>query len=126
MCMSILCNLFLTSITNETTKKAEAESSNEQNSATSPFSVHISCYLLKVLLSPNKKKLLVRHNNSGSRLSICFVCIQDGRGPSGVLVCAMFCFCHLFSHPVPAMQLLSAKRPGSGLWPSHHRFGFMS
>lgn len=47
---------------------------------------------------------------------------QDGRAPSGVLVCAMFCFCHLFNNPVPAMQLLSAKRPGSGLWPSHRRF----
>lgn len=46
---------------------------------------------------------------------------QDGRAPSGVLVCAMFCFCHLFNNPIPAMQLLSAKRPGSGLWPSHRR-----
>lgn len=46
---------------------------------------------------------------------------QDGRSPSGVLVCAMFCFCHLFNNPIPAMQLLSAKRPGSGLWPSHRR-----
>ena len=50
-------------------------------------------------------------------LSVC----QDGRALSGVLVCAMFCFCHLFANPVPAMQLLSAKRPGSGLWPSHRR-----
>lgn len=47
---------------------------------------------------------------------------QDGRAPSGVLVCAMFCFCHLFNNPIPAMQLLSAKRPGSGLWPSHRRW----
>ncbi|CAB1332218.1 unnamed protein product [Coregonus sp. 'balchen'] len=29
---------------------------------------------------------------------------------------------HLFTNPVPAMQLLSAKRPGSGLWPSHRRY----
>ncbi|XP_047230897.1 putative tyrosine-protein phosphatase auxilin isoform X2 [Girardinichthys multiradiatus] len=54
--------------------------------------------------------------------NVCVITCSDGRGPSGVLVCAMFCFCHLFSHPVPAMQLLSAKRPGSGLWPSHHRY----
>nr|XP_046247289.1 putative tyrosine-protein phosphatase auxilin isoform X5 [Scatophagus argus] len=47
---------------------------------------------------------------------------RDGRAPSGVLVCAMFCFCHLFNNPVPAMQLLSAKRPDSGLWPSHRRY----
>ncbi|MEQ2197654.1 putative tyrosine-protein phosphatase auxilin [Xenoophorus captivus] len=54
--------------------------------------------------------------------NVCVITCSDGRGPSGVLVCAMFCFCHLFSHPVPAMQLLSAKRPGSGLWPSHRRY----
>ncbi|XP_043985598.1 putative tyrosine-protein phosphatase auxilin isoform X2 [Gambusia affinis] len=54
--------------------------------------------------------------------NVCVITCSDGRAPSGVLVCAMFCFCHLFSHPVPAMQLLSAKRPGSGLWPSHRRY----
>ncbi|XP_071010758.1 auxilin isoform X3 [Oncorhynchus clarkii lewisi] len=54
--------------------------------------------------------------------NVCVITCSDGRAPSGVLVCAMFCFCHLFSNPVPAMQLLSAKRPGSGLWPSHRRY----
>ncbi|KAM9483729.1 auxilin isoform 1-T1 [Clarias gariepinus] len=54
--------------------------------------------------------------------NVCVITCSDGRGPSGVLVCAMFCFCHLFTNPVPAMQLLSAKRPGSGLWPSHRRY----
>ncbi|XP_062854110.1 putative tyrosine-protein phosphatase auxilin isoform X2 [Trichomycterus rosablanca] len=54
--------------------------------------------------------------------NVCVITCSDSRGPAGVLVCAMFCFCHLFPHPVPAMQLLSAKRPGSGLWPSHRRY----
>ncbi|XP_052415757.1 putative tyrosine-protein phosphatase auxilin isoform X3 [Carassius gibelio] len=54
--------------------------------------------------------------------NVCVITCSDGRAPSGVLVCAMFCFCHLFANPVPAMQLLSAKRPGSGLWPSHKRY----
>ncbi|XP_061594711.1 putative tyrosine-protein phosphatase auxilin isoform X3 [Cololabis saira] len=54
--------------------------------------------------------------------NVCVITCSDGRAPSGVLVCAMFCFCHLFNNPIPAMQLLSAKRPGSGLWPSHHRY----
>uniref|UniRef100_A0A671KKI7 Auxilin n=1 Tax=Sinocyclocheilus anshuiensis TaxID=1608454 RepID=A0A671KKI7_9TELE len=54
--------------------------------------------------------------------NVCVITCSDGRAPSGVLVCAMFCFCHLFANPVPAMQLLSAKRPGSGLWPSHRRY----
>ncbi|KAJ8376232.1 hypothetical protein SKAU_G00068120 [Synaphobranchus kaupii] len=54
--------------------------------------------------------------------NVCVITCTDGRAPSGVLVCAMFCFCHLFYNPVPAMQLLSAKRPGSGLWPSHRRY----
>ncbi|XP_054645569.1 putative tyrosine-protein phosphatase auxilin isoform X4 [Dunckerocampus dactyliophorus] len=54
--------------------------------------------------------------------NVCVITCSDGRAPSGILVCAMFCFCHLFSNPVPAMQLLSAKRPGSGLWPSHRRY----
>ncbi|KAJ8392566.1 hypothetical protein AAFF_G00074440 [Aldrovandia affinis] len=54
--------------------------------------------------------------------NVCVITCTDGRAPSGVLVCAMFCFCHLFNNPVPAMQLLSAKRPGSGLWPSHRRY----
>uniref|UniRef100_A0A8C4D1Y5 Auxilin n=1 Tax=Denticeps clupeoides TaxID=299321 RepID=A0A8C4D1Y5_9TELE len=54
--------------------------------------------------------------------NVCVITCSDGRAPSGILVCAMFCFCHLFANPVPAMQLLSAKRPGSGLWPSHRRY----
>uniref|UniRef100_A0A9J7XKZ2 Auxilin n=1 Tax=Cyprinus carpio carpio TaxID=630221 RepID=A0A9J7XKZ2_CYPCA len=54
--------------------------------------------------------------------NVCVITCSDGRAFSGVLVCAMFCFCHLFANPVPAMQLLSAKRPGSGLWPSHRRY----
>ncbi|XP_031430872.1 putative tyrosine-protein phosphatase auxilin isoform X4 [Clupea harengus] len=54
--------------------------------------------------------------------NVCVITCSDGRALSGVLVCAMFCFCHLFANPVPAMQLLSAKRPGSGLWPSHRRY----
>lgn len=54
--------------------------------------------------------------------NVCVITCSDGRAPSGVLVCAMFCFCHLFNNPIPAMQLLSAKRPGSGLWPSHRRY----
>ncbi|CAG11595.1 unnamed protein product, partial [Tetraodon nigroviridis] len=53
--------------------------------------------------------------------NVCVITCSDSRAPSGVLVCAMFCFCHLFNNPIPAMQLLSAKRPGSGLWPSHRR-----
>ncbi|XP_046706567.1 putative tyrosine-protein phosphatase auxilin isoform X5 [Silurus meridionalis] len=54
--------------------------------------------------------------------NVCVITCSDGRGPSGVLVCAMFCFCHLFTNPVNAMQLLSAKKPGQGLWPSHRRY----
>ncbi|XP_060723587.1 putative tyrosine-protein phosphatase auxilin isoform X2 [Tachysurus vachellii] len=54
--------------------------------------------------------------------NVCVITCSDGRGPSGVLVCAMFCFCHLFTNPVPAMQLLNTKRPGPGLWPSHRRY----
>ncbi|XP_066548139.1 auxilin isoform X2 [Amia ocellicauda] len=54
--------------------------------------------------------------------NVCVIHCMDGRAASGVLVCAMFCFCHLFNHPVPAMQLLHSKRPGSGLWPSHRRY----
>uniref|UniRef100_H3DL76 Auxilin n=1 Tax=Tetraodon nigroviridis TaxID=99883 RepID=H3DL76_TETNG len=54
--------------------------------------------------------------------NVCVITCSDSRAPSGVLVCAMFCFCHLFNNPIPAMQLLSAKRPGSGLWPSHRRY----
>uniref|UniRef100_A0A3B5AFJ7 Auxilin n=1 Tax=Stegastes partitus TaxID=144197 RepID=A0A3B5AFJ7_9TELE len=57
--------------------------------------------------------------------NVCVITCSDGRAPSGVLVCAMFCFCHLFNNPVPAMQLLSAKRPGSGLWPSHRYIGYV-
>ncbi|KAF2978396.1 hypothetical protein EK904_005490, partial [Melospiza melodia maxima] len=47
---------------------------------------------------------------------------RDGRAASAVLVSAMFCFCHLFSHPGPAVQLLNTKRPGIVLWPSHRRY----
>ncbi|XDV35774.1 hypothetical protein PO909_005657 [Leuciscus waleckii] len=54
--------------------------------------------------------------------NVCVITCSDGRASSGVLICAMFCFCHLFANPVPAMHLLSAKRPGSGLWPSHRRY----
>uniref|UniRef100_A0A3Q3W2W9 Auxilin n=1 Tax=Mola mola TaxID=94237 RepID=A0A3Q3W2W9_MOLML len=57
--------------------------------------------------------------------NVCVITCSDGRAASGVLVCAMFCFCHLISNPVPAMQLLSAKRPGSGLWPSHRYIGYV-
>ncbi|KAL4635023.1 putative tyrosine-protein phosphatase auxilin isoform X1 [Arapaima gigas] len=58
--------------------------------------------------------------------NVCVITCMDGRGPSGVLICSMFCFCHLFSNPVPALQLLSAKKPGLGLWPSHRRYiGYM-
>ncbi|XP_058887502.1 putative tyrosine-protein phosphatase auxilin isoform X9 [Acipenser ruthenus] len=54
--------------------------------------------------------------------NVCVIHCMDGRAPSGVLVCAMFCFCHLFNNPLPAIQLLNSKRPGSGLWPSHRRY----
>ncbi|XP_076871061.1 auxilin isoform X2 [Brachyhypopomus gauderio] len=54
--------------------------------------------------------------------NVCVITCSDGRAPMGVLVCAMFCFCHLFANPVSAMQLLSAKRPTTGLWPSHRRY----
>ncbi|XP_068095401.1 auxilin isoform X2 [Hyperolius riggenbachi] len=54
--------------------------------------------------------------------NVCVIHCMDGRAASAVLVSAMFCFCHLFSHPVPAIQLLNAKRPGIGLWPSHRRY----
>ncbi|XP_060087945.1 putative tyrosine-protein phosphatase auxilin isoform X4 [Heteronotia binoei] len=47
---------------------------------------------------------------------------RDGRVASAILVSAMFCFCHLFSNPVPAIQLLNSKRPGIILWPSHRRY----
>lgn len=63
-----------------------------------------------------------KNSSAFHKVSPLLCVFQDGRAPSGVLVCAMFCFCHLFNNPVPAMQLLSAKRPGSGLWPSHRRF----
>lgn len=54
------------------------------------------------------------------------ICLdQDGRAASAVLVSAMFCFCHLFNNPVSAIQLLNAKRPGIGLWPSHRRWGYL-
>ncbi|XP_041133908.1 putative tyrosine-protein phosphatase auxilin isoform X2 [Polyodon spathula] len=54
--------------------------------------------------------------------NVCVIHCMDGRAPSGVLVCAMFCFCHLFNNPLPAIQLLNSKRPGSALWPSHRRY----
>ncbi|MEE6494920.1 hypothetical protein FKM82_001898 [Ascaphus truei] len=54
--------------------------------------------------------------------NVCVIHCMDGRAASAVLVSAMFCFCHLFSNPVPAIQLLNAKRPGIGLWPSHRRY----
>uniref|UniRef100_A0A3B3SY26 Auxilin n=1 Tax=Paramormyrops kingsleyae TaxID=1676925 RepID=A0A3B3SY26_9TELE len=59
--------------------------------------------------------------------NVCVItCTDVTRASSGILVCAMFCFCHLFSSPGPAMQLLNAKKPGTGLWPSHRRYlGYM-
>uniref|UniRef100_A0A7M4EW18 Auxilin n=1 Tax=Crocodylus porosus TaxID=8502 RepID=A0A7M4EW18_CROPO len=53
--------------------------------------------------------------------NVCVIHCMDGRAASAVLVSAMFCFCHLFSNPVPAVQLLNSKRPGIVLWPSHRR-----
>ncbi|XP_073400796.1 auxilin isoform X1 [Dendrobates tinctorius] len=54
--------------------------------------------------------------------NVCVIHCMDGRAASAVLVSAMFCFCHLFTNPVSAIQLLNAKRPGIGLWPSHRRY----
>ncbi|XP_048352564.1 putative tyrosine-protein phosphatase auxilin isoform X1 [Sphaerodactylus townsendi] len=54
--------------------------------------------------------------------NVCVIHCMDGRVASAVLVSAMFCFCHLFSTPVPAIQLLNTKRPGIILWPSHRRY----
>ncbi|XP_056388811.1 putative tyrosine-protein phosphatase auxilin isoform X2 [Hyla sarda] len=54
--------------------------------------------------------------------NVCVIHCMDGRAASAVLVSAMFCFCHLFNNPVPAIQLLNSKRPGIGLWPSHRRY----
>ncbi|XP_077189559.1 auxilin isoform X4 [Paroedura picta] len=54
--------------------------------------------------------------------NVCVIHCMDGRVASAVLVSAMFCFCHLFSNPVPAIQLLNSKRPGIILWPSHRRY----
>ncbi|KAM9324099.1 auxilin [Gastrophryne carolinensis] len=54
--------------------------------------------------------------------NICVIHCMDGRAASAVLVSAMFCFCHLFSNPIPAIQLLNSKRPGIGLGPSHRRY----
>uniref|UniRef100_A0A8D0H6S7 Auxilin n=1 Tax=Sphenodon punctatus TaxID=8508 RepID=A0A8D0H6S7_SPHPU len=54
--------------------------------------------------------------------NVCVIHCMDGRAASAVLVSAMFCFCHLFSNPVPAVQLLNSKRPGIVLWPSHKRY----
>ncbi|XP_075792287.1 auxilin isoform X2 [Pelodiscus sinensis] len=54
--------------------------------------------------------------------NVCVIHCMDGRAASAVLVSAMFCFCHLFSSPNAAIQLLNSKRPGIGLWPSHRRY----
>ncbi|XP_053326021.1 putative tyrosine-protein phosphatase auxilin [Spea bombifrons] len=54
--------------------------------------------------------------------NVCVIHCMDGRAASAVLVSSMFCFCHLFSNPFPAIQLLNSKRPGIGLWPSHRRY----
>ncbi|XP_065698594.2 auxilin isoform X1 [Patagioenas fasciata] len=54
--------------------------------------------------------------------NVCVIHCMDGRAASAVLVSAMFCFCHLFSNPGPAVQLLNTKRPGIVLWPSHRRY----
>uniref|UniRef100_A0A670ZXE3 Auxilin n=1 Tax=Pseudonaja textilis TaxID=8673 RepID=A0A670ZXE3_PSETE len=54
--------------------------------------------------------------------NVCVIHCMDGRVASAVLVSAMFCFCHLFSNPASAVQLLNSKRPGVVLWPSHRRY----
>ncbi|XP_061489326.1 putative tyrosine-protein phosphatase auxilin isoform X2 [Rhineura floridana] len=54
--------------------------------------------------------------------NVCVIHCMDGRVASAVLVSAMFCFCHLFSNPAHAIQLLNSKRPGIVLWPSHRRY----
>ncbi|XP_072130650.1 auxilin [Mobula birostris] len=54
--------------------------------------------------------------------NVCAVHCVDGCPASAILVCGMFCFCHLFSCPIPAIQLLNTKRPGPALWPSHRRY----
>uniref|UniRef100_A0A6I8NFJ2 Auxilin n=1 Tax=Ornithorhynchus anatinus TaxID=9258 RepID=A0A6I8NFJ2_ORNAN len=54
--------------------------------------------------------------------NVCVIHCLDGCAASAVLVGAMFCFCHLFSGPAPALRLLDAKRPGIALWPSHRRY----
>lgn len=63
---------------------------------------------------------------SDTVFSLCPFPCQDGRAASAVLVSAMFCFCHLFSHPGPAVQLLNTKRPGIVLWPSHRRYSIVA
>ncbi|XP_069794450.1 auxilin isoform X2 [Narcine bancroftii] len=54
--------------------------------------------------------------------NVCAIHCVDGCPASAILVCGMFCFCHLFSCPVPAIQLLNTKRLGPALWPSHKRY----
>ncbi|XP_032884190.1 putative tyrosine-protein phosphatase auxilin isoform X1 [Amblyraja radiata] len=54
--------------------------------------------------------------------NVCAIHCVDGCPASAILVCGMFCFCHLFSCPVPAIQLLNTKRPEPVLWPSHRRY----
>ncbi|XP_038650395.1 putative tyrosine-protein phosphatase auxilin isoform X1 [Scyliorhinus canicula] len=54
--------------------------------------------------------------------NVCAIHCVDGCPGSAILVCGMFCFCHLFSCPVPAIQLFNTKKPGPALWPSHRRY----
>uniref|UniRef100_A0A4W3JAK9 DnaJ heat shock protein family (Hsp40) member C6 n=1 Tax=Callorhinchus milii TaxID=7868 RepID=A0A4W3JAK9_CALMI len=54
--------------------------------------------------------------------NVCAIHCMDGCAASAILVSAMFCFCHLFSCPVPALQLFNVKKPGPVPWPSHRRY----
>ncbi|XP_043555371.1 putative tyrosine-protein phosphatase auxilin isoform X2 [Chiloscyllium plagiosum] len=54
--------------------------------------------------------------------NVCAIHCVEGCPASAILVCGMFCFCHLFSCPVPAIQLFNIKKAGPALWPSHKRY----
>ncbi|XP_008107515.2 putative tyrosine-protein phosphatase auxilin isoform X1 [Anolis carolinensis] len=81
--------------------------------APSLHNLYAVCKNMHNWLQQNPKNVCVIH---------CMVSQADGRVASAVLVSAMFCFCHLFSNPAPAIQLLNSKRPGVVLWPSHRRY----
>uniref|UniRef100_A0A6J0UNY1 Auxilin isoform X5 n=1 Tax=Pogona vitticeps TaxID=103695 RepID=A0A6J0UNY1_9SAUR len=81
--------------------------------APSLHNLYAVCKNMHNWLQQNPKNVCVIH---------CMVSQADGRVASAVLVSAMFCFCHLFSNPAPAIQLLNSKRPGIVLWPSHRRY----